>query len=50
MRIIQEAKLPGEGSKSSGKSTAGTSDTDDIEADVESEVDVSGDYVGVWAF
>lgn len=46
MRIIQEAKSPGEGSKSSGQSAAGTSDTDDIEADVESEADASGDYMG----
>lgn len=45
MRIIQEAKTPGEGSKdTSGKGTPGagasTSDPDD-----ESEADVSGDYV-----
>lgn len=43
MRIIQEAKTPGEGSKGSGAD--GTSDTDDIEADVESEADASGDYL-----
>lgn len=46
MRIIQDAKTPGKGSKGSGQSAAGTSDTDDIEADVEYEADASGDYVG----
>ena len=45
MRIIQEAKTPGEGSKASiGQGTtragASTSDPDD-----ESEIDVSGDYM-----
>lgn len=44
MRIIQEAKTPGEGSKAGGQA-ASSSDLDDIEADIESEVDVSGDYV-----
>ncbi|XP_023926015.1 serine/threonine-protein kinase SAPK3 isoform X1 [Quercus suber] len=44
MRIIQEAKMPGEGSKAGGQATAGSSDLDDIEADIEAEVDVSGDY------
>lgn len=45
MRIIQEAKTPGEGSKAGGQAAASSSDLDDIEADIESEVDVSGDYV-----
>lgn len=44
MRIIQEAKMPGEGSKAGGQATASSSDLDDIEADIEAEVDVSGDY------
>lgn len=44
MRIIQEAKMPGEGSKAGGQAAASSSDVDDIEADIESEVDVSGDY------
>ncbi|XP_040987799.1 serine/threonine-protein kinase SAPK1-like isoform X2 [Juglans microcarpa x Juglans regia] len=45
MQIIQDAKIPGEGSKAGGEAAAGASDVDDIEADIESEVDVSGDYV-----
>jgi serine/threonine-protein kinase SRK2 len=45
MRIIQEAKMPGEGSKAGLRAAAGASDSDDVEADIESEVDVSGDYV-----
>ena len=44
MRIIQEAKMPGEGSKAGGQAAASSSDIDDIEADIESEVDVSGDH------
>jgi len=40
-RIIQEAKTPGEGSKTRLLSAAGAWDSDDVE----SEVDVSGDYV-----
>lgn len=43
MRIIQEAKTPGERAKVSGQGAAGTSD--DLEGDIESEVDVSGDYL-----
>ena len=42
MRIIQEAKTPGEGAKASGQGAAGASASDH---DDESEVDVSGDYV-----
>ncbi|PON37022.1 GPCR kinase [Parasponia andersonii] len=45
MRIIQEARTPGEGSKATagqGTTGAGTSTSD---PDDESEVDVSGDYV-----
>ncbi len=45
MRIIQEATMTGEGSKAGGQATASGSDPDDLEADIESEVDVSGDYV-----
>lgn len=45
MRIILEAKMPGKGSKAGAQSAAGASDSDDLDADVESEVDVSGDYV-----
>lgn len=41
MRIIQEAKTPGEGAKLSEQAIAGTSD--DLDADLESEIDVSGD-------
>ncbi|KAL5551301.1 hypothetical protein UlMin_001477 [Ulmus minor] len=46
MRIIQEAKTPGEGSKASTQGAAGTSEPDDTEGDLESDVDVSGDYAG----
>lgn len=45
MRIIQEAKMPGEGSKAGRQATGEASELDDVDADVESEVDVSGDYV-----
>ncbi|KAG2680093.1 hypothetical protein I3760_11G082200 [Carya illinoinensis] len=45
MRIIQDAKIPEEGSKAVGETAAGALDIDDIEADIESEADVSGDYV-----
>lgn len=47
MRIIQEAKTPGEGSKLvDGQATgAGSSGPDDIEADLDSEVDNSGEYL-----
>ncbi|KAI9173832.1 hypothetical protein LWI28_007238 [Acer negundo] len=43
MRIIQEAKIPGEGAKVGGQ--AGDGEFDDLEGDIESEVDVSGDYL-----
>lgn len=43
MCIIQEAKTPGEGGKISDQVVAGTSD--DLDADLESEIDVSGDVV-----
>ena len=42
MRIIQEARTPGEGAKASSQGTAGASAS---EHDDESEVDVSGDYI-----
>lgn len=46
MRIIQEAMTPGEGSKSGGQAAVGGSlDPDDLEFDVESEIDLSGDFV-----
>lgn len=45
MLIIKDAMIPGEGSKVGGEAAAGASDLDDIEADMESEVDVSGDFV-----
>lgn len=47
MRIIQEAKTPGEGAKLvDGQATgAGSSGPDDIEADLDSEVDNSGEYL-----
>lgn len=49
-RIIQVAKMPEEGSKAGVQAAAGASDSDDVDADVESEVDVSGDYFNaVWA-
>ncbi|OWM86374.1 hypothetical protein CDL15_Pgr021460 [Punica granatum] len=44
MRIIQEARTPGEGSKSGVQSTAGPSNPDEDE-DLESDIDVSGEYV-----
>ncbi|KAK0587854.1 hypothetical protein LWI29_030040 [Acer saccharum] len=43
MRIIQEAKIPGEGAKVGGQ--AGDGEFDDLEGDIESEVDASGDYL-----
>lgn len=50
MRIIQEARTPGEGSKVDGHSLDGALDSDDLEADLESEIDVSGDFMApVWA-
>ncbi|KAJ7952601.1 Protein kinase [Quillaja saponaria] len=45
MKIIQEARVPGQGSKGGEQAVAGTSDADDIEADLESDIDVSGDFV-----
>lgn len=44
MRIIQEARMPGEGAIVGGQGAAGASDHDDIQGDIESEIDVSGDY------
>ncbi|XVE57541.1 hypothetical protein DITRI_Ditri04bG0098500 [Diplodiscus trichospermus] len=44
MRIIQEAKTLAEGAKVGEQAVAGPSDPDDAEADLESEVDVSGDF------
>ncbi|KAK3023220.1 hypothetical protein RJ639_043332 [Escallonia herrerae] len=46
MRIIQEAKTPGEGSKAEGEAGSGSMDPDDTEIDLESEIDYSGDFVG----
>ncbi|XVF52468.1 hypothetical protein PTKIN_Ptkin05aG0020400 [Pterospermum kingtungense] len=44
MRIIQEATTPGEGAKVGEQAgAAGSSDPDDADADIESEVDVSSD-------
>ncbi|PSR93495.1 Serine/threonine-protein kinase [Actinidia chinensis var. chinensis] len=47
MRIIQEAKTPGEGSKAEGQASASTGcfDPDDTDIDLDYEVDNSGDYV-----
>lgn len=45
MQIIQEAKTPGEGSKSKGQAAGGSLDPDDLEFDVDSETDLSGDFV-----
>ncbi|KAH9776915.1 protein kinase domain-containing protein [Citrus sinensis] len=45
MRIIQEAKMPGEATKVAGQGAAGASDPDDMEGDIESEIDASGDYM-----
>ncbi|KAI8530292.1 hypothetical protein RHMOL_Rhmol11G0045500 [Rhododendron molle] len=45
MRIIQEAKTPGQGSKSKGQAAGGSLDPDDLEFDVDSEIDLSGDFV-----
>ncbi|NP_001312234.1 serine/threonine-protein kinase SAPK3-like [Nicotiana tabacum] len=44
MRIIQEAKIPGEVSKPEGQATAGTAEPDDTEDDLESEIDSSNDF------
>lgn len=46
MRIIQEAKIPGEGSRAEGQSGTGSLDLDDVEGDLDSEIDVSGDFAG----
>jgi serine/threonine-protein kinase SRK2 len=43
MSIIQEAKTPGEGGKVAEHAFAGTSD--DLDVDLDSEVDVSGDIM-----
>ncbi|CAI9095572.1 OLC1v1031560C1 [Oldenlandia corymbosa var. corymbosa] len=46
MRIIQEAKIPGEAPKpETQNSIVGSIDTDDLEGDLESEIDNSGDFV-----
>lgn len=44
MKIIQEAKMPGEVSKSEGKDPAGKTEQDDAEEDLESEIDSSNDF------
>ncbi|XP_022758000.1 serine/threonine-protein kinase SAPK3-like [Durio zibethinus] len=44
MRIIQEAKTLAEGAKVGEQAAAGSSDLDDVEADLESEIDVSCDF------
>lgn len=44
MRIIQEARALGEGSRAGGHGAGGPSDPDE-EEDLESEIDVSGDFV-----
>uniref|UniRef100_A0A5B6ZQ24 non-specific serine/threonine protein kinase n=1 Tax=Davidia involucrata TaxID=16924 RepID=A0A5B6ZQ24_DAVIN len=45
MRIIQEAKTPGEGSKAEGQSASGELESDDAEADLESEIDYSSEFL-----
>ncbi|KAL0555861.1 hypothetical protein IC582_004362 [Cucumis melo] len=45
MQIAQEAMTPGEASKVGDQALAGGSGLDDLEADIDTEVDVSGDYV-----
>ncbi|CAN4078096.1 unnamed protein product [Withania somnifera] len=44
MKMIQEAKIPGEVSKPEGKDPAGTTDQDDTEENLESEIDSSNDF------
>ncbi|GLT34668.1 hypothetical protein SLA2020_091710 [Shorea laevis] len=44
MCIIKEAQMPAEGANVGEQAVPGTSDLEDIEADIESEVDVSGDF------
>ncbi|MCD7470736.1 hypothetical protein HAX54_010835, partial [Datura stramonium] len=44
MKMIQEAKIPGEVSKPEGKDPAGTTEKDDTEEDLESEIDSSNDF------
>ncbi|GKV10770.1 hypothetical protein SLEP1_g22089 [Rubroshorea leprosula] len=44
MCIIKEAQMPAEGPKVGEQAVPGASDLEDIEADIESEVDVSGDF------
>ncbi|XP_023551764.1 serine/threonine-protein kinase SAPK2-like isoform X2 [Cucurbita pepo subsp. pepo] len=45
MQIVREAMTPGEGSKVGDQALAGGSGLDDLDADIDSEIDVSGDYV-----
>lgn len=45
MRIIQEARTPGERSKVDDHGMDGALDCDDLEADLESEIDVSGEFM-----
>lgn len=45
MRIIQEAITPGVGSKTGGEAIPGTSDPDDEDADIDYEVDMSGEFI-----
>ncbi|XP_060213580.1 serine/threonine-protein kinase SAPK3-like isoform X2 [Lycium barbarum] len=45
MRIIQEATIPGEGSKPRQAPAGATAEPDDMEGDLESEIDISGYFV-----
>lgn len=45
MRIIQEAKEPGEGAKASGQGATTAAGTSSLDPDDELEIDVSGDYI-----
>lgn len=43
-KIIQDARIPGEGSKGVGQAVAGAGPSDSDEIDMDSEVDISGDF------
>ncbi|KAJ8543518.1 hypothetical protein K7X08_006041 [Anisodus acutangulus] len=45
MQIIQEAMIPGEGPKPGQAPAGATTDPDDMEGDLESEIDTSSDFV-----
>lgn len=45
MRIIQEAKMQGEGAKASGQGATAATGASASDPDDESEIDVSGDYL-----